>query len=45
MLRIQGINLFPIKFGANLIKAYSSVVERTAHNGLVVGSSPTKPKN
>lgn len=25
-------------------KAYSSVVERTAHNGLVVGSNPTKPK-
>lgn len=23
-------------------KAYSSVVERTAHNGLVVGSNPTK---
>lgn len=27
-----------------VIKAYSSVVERTAHNGLVVGSIPTKPK-
>lgn len=25
------------------LKAYSSVVERTAHNGLVVGSNPTKP--
>ena len=25
-------------------KAYSSGVERTAHNGLVVGSNPTKPK-
>lgn len=25
------------------IKAYSSEVERTAHNGLVVGSNPTKP--
>ena len=24
-------------------KAYSSGVERTAHNGLVVGSNPTKP--
>ena len=24
-------------------KAYSSVVERTAHNGFVVGSNPTKP--
>lgn len=29
----------------NLLReAYSSVVERTAHNGLVVGSNPTKPK-
>ena len=26
-------------------KAYSSEVERTAHNGLVVGSNPAKPKN
>lgn len=26
------------------IKAYSSMVERTAHNGLVVGSNPTKLK-
>jgi hypothetical protein len=26
-------------------KAYSSGVERTAHNGLDVGSNPTKPKN
>ena len=25
------------------MKAYSSEVERTAHNGLVVGSNPTKP--
>lgn len=25
-------------------KAYSSEVERTAHNGLVVGSNPAKPK-
>ncbi len=25
-------------------KACSSGVERTAHNGLVVGSNPTKPK-
>lgn len=25
------------------VKAYSSVVERTAHNGFVVGSNPTKP--
>ena len=25
-------------------KAYSSVVERTAHNGLVVGSTPTELK-
>ena len=25
-------------------KACSSVAERTAHNGLVVGSIPTKPK-
>lgn len=25
-------------------EAYSSKVERTAHNGFVVGSSPTKPK-
>ena len=24
-------------------KAYSSEVERTAHNGFVVGSNPTKP--
>lgn len=27
-----------------ILKAYSSVVERIAHNGLVVGSSPTEPK-
>lgn len=26
------------------IQAYSLEVERTAHNGFVVGSSPTKPK-
>lgn len=26
------------------LKAYSSEVERTAHNGFVVGSSPTKLK-
>lgn len=25
-----------------MYKAYSSGVERTAHNGLVVGSNPTK---
>ena len=30
-----------IKFGYKN-KAYSSVVERTAHNGFVVGSNPTK---
>ena len=24
-------------------KAYSSVVERAAHNGFVVGSNPTRP--
>ena len=28
-----------------VIRAYSSTVERTAHNGLVVGSNPTKPNN
>jgi hypothetical protein len=33
--------IFLIKF--TLSEAYSSVVERTAHNGLVVGSNPTKP--
>jgi hypothetical protein len=33
--------IFFIKF--TLSEAYSSVVERTAHNGLVVGSNPTKP--
>jgi hypothetical protein len=27
-----------------LKQAYSSVVERTAHNGFVVGSIPAKPK-
>ena len=26
-----------------IYKAYSSEVERTAHNGFVVGSNPTKP--
>ena len=31
-----------IKF--QLFQAYSLEVERTAHNGFVVGSSPTKPK-
>ena len=25
------------------LKAYSSVVERTAHNGFVVGSNPARP--
>ena len=27
----------------NVYKAYSSVVERAAHNGFVVGSNPTRP--
>lgn len=30
-------------FGLMFFKAYNSVVECTAHNGLVVGSTPTKP--
>ena len=38
------ILIFFIKSIINLWKAYSSKVERTAHNGFVVGSSPTKPK-
>lgn len=39
--------IFAITFNNKLLKkciqAYSSVVERTAHNGFVVGSIPTKP--
>ena len=27
-----------------VLKAYSSAVERTAHNGLVKGSNPFKPR-
>lgn len=43
--KVRGSNPFfldvSVKFTA-CPKAYSSVVERTAHNGLVVGSSPTE---
>ena len=37
------IFLIKSKIKLRLLQAYSLEVERTAHNGFVVGSSPTKP--
>ena len=38
------IFLMRSKINFQKVKAYSLKVERTAHNGFVVCSSPTKPK-
>jgi hypothetical protein len=35
---------FESRFSRKLKRAYSSMVERTAHNGLVIGSNPIKLK-
>ena len=44
LILILPIFYIKLKFLENRIKkAYSSEVERTAHNGFVVGSNPAKP--